>query len=697
MRKMAFVLVLTFSCLAAANAQDIAPLAGTLVKIFDAFPSMRALTDPVAFRQAAAAVLSGREEAALAAALSGDRAAFLRAREQALHQSTPPAVSRRALVSGGSISGLTAAAVLARSGYQVDLYEIRPDYTRNIQWAGRQALIDELASLDTDLARRFTAEVARPAHVSTHLVDSPPSRRQYDQPAPLVGDPLRLGFESERWLSQPSTVIMEAKTFERFLRQYVESLPGVIVHSGEKLPVLSPDSRGNFAAAGQPPPDLVVLAEGATSPTARAVGIERAPTSPPRRQIAGTVDRDIGGQMIKHYRTVQRADGTTETLLTGLMGRAGSKTWVVADIPSDVSFEATPGSGRSPDSPQRQAAQQRQMEGLLREAAGRALEMPAADVASLKVDAAVEGRPMSSFVLQQHIARSAVAGRNVVAVGDIVGNGHWSVGGGMQVGAVGHAERLKRLLFDLDRGVAREAALQTFDRSVQADTRAWGRAGIHDFYKDAPGAKEADALVAAERAWRDGKVRTPLELMPASSSSRGGERIALLDVSSSRLAGSAAKNVGFGVMVGVGLEAARQVTSGDKIDGSRLASDTVTNWSGFWKPILGGTAGAMLAGAVASRLVPGARLWIAGAELLGGSLGGSAAAGELTADPRRAAAGAVGATVGSLVAGAALSAVLGPPGMAVGSLLGGMVGQTLGEALAGRSPVAASADRAPRS
>ena len=93
---------------------------------------------------------------------------------------------------------------------------------------------------------------------------------------------------------------------------------------------------GSFHVAGQGVPDLIVIAEGADSATRKALGIGWEPITQSRLQIAGSIEMDSGGVMIKHWR-----NEAGSLRLTGVMGREGSdKTWIIADIdPSKTSSQ----------------------------------------------------------------------------------------------------------------------------------------------------------------------------------------------------------------------------------------------------------------------------------------------------------------------------------------------------------------------
>lgn len=70
-------------------------------------------------------------------------------------------------------------------------------------------------------------------------------------------------------------------------------------------------------------------------------------------------------------------------------------------------------------------------------------------------------------------AVSAINGTPTVNIGDSVGNGHWYVGGGMQVGTILHVQRLLTLL---ETGVTTNS-LENYSKSVKDDTLRWIDAG----------------------------------------------------------------------------------------------------------------------------------------------------------------------------------------------------------------------------
>lgn len=353
-------------------------------------------------------------------------------------QSTNRLKEKYAVVSGQSIIGMLAAAVLAKSGYQVDCFEIRDEYTRNIQWAARQSLVNELASIDEKLADSFIKEVVKPIYKGSTHVYADGYRRNKSHDGLERGDPSRLPSTCDEMMAMSSVAIAEAKVFETFLKKYLQSFPNVHLYKG-------------YFIEGHQIPDLIVIAEGFNSKSRNALNIPLIPAAEDKLQIAGTLGIDSGGIMLKQWRN---EDG--QMRLTGIIGRADSdSTWIVADIdPAKIET-------------------QDDIDTEFRRIASEALSLPIKTVEGLKISGPIDDKPVTSFLLKQAICETAIKGDNVVLIGDAVGAGHWSVGGGMQTGSVCHIERLKTLLLDIELGMPKAAALNKYSDAVITDTKTW--------------------------------------------------------------------------------------------------------------------------------------------------------------------------------------------------------------------------------
>lgn len=498
MRRAILALLLT---LIAAPASAAEPLAERLQALFERLPATRTIADGPTLGEVGGADLAGL--------IAGAPHAFRLARTTALARARP-ARRRHAVVSGLAISGLVAVAHLVRAGYRVDAFELRARYDRNIQWAARQALVDELATIDQRLADVFLERVARPLpRGSLHISES--GRKEWPVELPRRGDPARVPQAAEDLMAAPSLTNLEARVFVDLMRRYVYALPGVTVHQPRTMTLTGPDAEGRYGVEGLGTPDLIVVAEGAKSDTRAALKLATVPASPARVQLAGAIVRESGGIMSKHY---HRAPGGA-LLLTGTMGRRGAgKTWVVADVAPGTSFDPDLPRG----SPAFAAERQRRLDAAFRAFVAPAIEVEPGQIAGDALigpfdRAGTDLEGPKPFVLQQSISPVVTAGTNVVLVGDAARAGHWSVGGGMQTGAVADAEALKRVLLDADLGVPRAASLARFSERIAANSLAWLKRGIVDFYPDMDRKQATAAFVEAERTWREGRAASPLEVL----------------------------------------------------------------------------------------------------------------------------------------------------------------------------------------
>ena len=234
---------------------------------------------------------------------------------------------KTAVVSGQSITGMMSALTLAKNDYNVSIYEQRNSYTRNIQWAGRQSLLDELASVDEKLYKQFISEVAQPLENGSIHISADGNRKISMREEVKIADPSRIPKTGEEMIAEKSIITMEAKRFEAMLKRFLCTIPNIRQYTGS-IEFLGQDKDRNHIILNHNTPDLIVIAEGANSKTRDKLGIESVPTSLSKLQIAGVLYLDSGGKMIKHWR-----NESGEVRLTGTMGTKNSgKTWIVADI-----------------------------------------------------------------------------------------------------------------------------------------------------------------------------------------------------------------------------------------------------------------------------------------------------------------------------------------------------------------------------
>ena len=197
-------------------------------------------------------------------------------------------------------------------------------------------------------------------------------------------------------------------------------------------------------------------------------------------------------------------------MITGSMGTAGSgKRWVVGDIdPAKITPDRKV-FGVDPKDPKFAAERARLLEEEFKRMAAGNMRVPVESLRDLKVSGAIEGQPLQTFELQQRISNRAHSGANVLLLGDAVGNGHWSVGGGMHVGAVSHGERFKQFLTAVDGGTPMARASVTYSMNVLSDTRAWGEDGLYYFYNNLTREQAEQIYNEAANLYQEGKVATP--------------------------------------------------------------------------------------------------------------------------------------------------------------------------------------------
>jgi 2-polyprenyl-6-methoxyphenol hydroxylase-like FAD-dependent oxidoreductase len=309
--------------------------------------------------------------------------------------------------------------------------------------------------------------------------------------------------------------LVECKCLEQVLFDWLQTQPNVTIHGKASVQLSGPDELGRYTVTGTPKngepfalgtPDLVVVSEGSGSATRKALGIDSAATSPTEQIIGGIVGKGSGGRAALKFADSKKADGTTERILSMALGSAKSdKTWVLTEVKEGVSFD--PGAGLDPASEEYRKAHQALVEQHFRAEAALVMET---DVSNATLAGPFEGSKPTLFTLQQRMSNRATAGSNVLGLGDFVGNAHFIVGGGMATAAVSHVERLKSLLFDLELGADKGAALAKYNQGALEDTMAWGRRGIAEFYPDVEPKQASEAWVKAVTGWIEGKNDDPL-------------------------------------------------------------------------------------------------------------------------------------------------------------------------------------------
>ena len=362
-----------------------------------------------------------------------------------------PTSWKRAVISGQSISGMIAAVILARAGYEVHTYEIREKYTRNIQWAVRASLLNALASIDEKLADLFK-KIARPLHKgSVHIKNGTVRIKQHVHVTGV--DPDVVPPYGSAMIKMDSVFTVEARVFEEELKKYLSDNFGKQVHShAGKIEVERRGEEFEVKNDNIGIPDLIVIAEGGNSSTRNGL-VQLKPMRESRWQIAGAIAMDGEGVMSKHWREEEG-----QRLLTGAIGHAGGKKiWIVADV--HPSFAG--------------CTDQKRIDNEFRRLAALVLQKPITEIARRTIYGPADEVKITPFLLQQTIVDTAAVGNNLIFMGDAVGAGHWSAGGGLQIAVVCHGQRLHALALNLYKESLKAKALKEYSIRVWLDTRAW--------------------------------------------------------------------------------------------------------------------------------------------------------------------------------------------------------------------------------
>jgi 2-polyprenyl-6-methoxyphenol hydroxylase-like FAD-dependent oxidoreductase len=456
------------------------------------------------------------------------------ARSVAPAAEAPKPPQQTALVSGGSVSGMLAAVVLAKSGQKVVLVEPRPQHTRDVRFQGRQGMVDVLQLIDPKLAHAYTQRASHFQHVT--LVDvsdgdvktrkvamSRPTRpSEYD--APETG--------TELVDSDPYGGVI-AREFESFVEKYVkETFPEQIQFVQGKLhPVVQADGNVLWQVEKPAPskdapavyedllkgvkPSVVIVAEGANSSTRAALGIEQAPTTPPQWWTGGVIHRvdesvsrlgNASTHMLVDEKPVPGAPNAPPTQQGGMGisdGRGGL--WTMTQMPPGWSADAHWSQEQINDYYFKRAA-------LIWQTSEEELR-----AAGATGPIATPGSQPTPFPMQGKAAKEAarvLPDRTVVALlGDAVQTSTSQGGTGMNI-AVSEVLPLMTLMENLQSGVSPKKAAASYQQQIFEHGDAWSADGVQFFYPRLPQSKQQMLIhdeLRAIAAWRREGGPTPLE------------------------------------------------------------------------------------------------------------------------------------------------------------------------------------------
>ncbi len=379
---------------------------------------------------------------------------------------------RTALIIGGGPAGLAAAITLTKKfGVKTTVVEARandkgePMHARPHQISLRKDSLESLKELGA-----YDDVMARSGFIDKEItVQARPDGEEISVKRP-TGQTSGRGktFLHPGMLDSDSVSQMRISDGEKALYAEAKRL-GIEVRAGEVAELTHDPSTNNYSATSRKAdfsdkgvtlsgpkndlgtPDLVVVADGAGSPTREALGIEFKGESESKHYLGGLITKGIGAETRKV--ATQEPGFERHVMATG--HSVYGDTWVSVEV-----------------SPQEAALPPEERIKLLASKANYA--MPEENVSEKDIGWGA-GHVTS---VQNRRAERTTAGNNVVLIGDAAGTGSVWVGGDLNLALTTHLKAVEHLAKNLKTpGRHRERSMQIFDRTVQWGTTRWHRAG----------------------------------------------------------------------------------------------------------------------------------------------------------------------------------------------------------------------------
>ena len=365
---------------------------------------------------------------------------------------------KSAVIIGGGPAGLSAAIKLAEEGVKVTIVEARDEnYVRPHHLNARQSTLDALADLG----------VYKDVQAASGWVEDPTGT---DPHKPRLMTEGLFHGESARTIWEPSVAQVRISDVERALYaranelgiEYRPHTRAVIGEANEdKMYSLSLETgsyvEGQWKADGQPQPfgtpDLIVACDGAGSPTRQQVGIPFLEVSEPHFYLGGHIDKKLGPE----YRKMVLLDGDERLHLMATGHARYPQTWVSVETDASV-----------------KTMTQEQKTELLARRASQIMEQ------DVKPEDITWGAGQITIV-QNRKAQTAVAGNNLVLLGDSARTGSVWVSGGLNLALTGDISALLHMVKGInERGYSREGGMSIYDARVRLATECWHRAGAQE-------------------------------------------------------------------------------------------------------------------------------------------------------------------------------------------------------------------------
>lgn len=319
----------------------------------------------------------------------------------------------RAVVSGLGPNGMLATLRLVQAGYEVTAVEQRVSYGRSIHLCLRRGYLEDLEALDGVLRSKLEpimCSIEAIEHIKTERIVSHPSREASLLPEAGV---------AERLAKAPS-VLVRLDELERVFFGHLSELrsqAGLRILRGAPLKVEAGARECYSVRVGDElvsAPEIIVVAEGGKSSTARQLGRAPERLSGPKLYLSVHVDAAVGPISRRIDTEVSVGEQHVPVCFWATGHRDPKKgTWIVLEVPA--ALHAGQGS-QSFDRGYFEAASRQLLE---------CETAPAPSPAGLR----------GTFRFEQQLLVDPVAGKNLVFFGDVAGMGHHALGTGLELGA----------------------------------------------------------------------------------------------------------------------------------------------------------------------------------------------------------------------------------------------------------------------
>lgn len=374
---------------------------------------------------------------------------------------------KQALIIGAGPGGLAAAIALAKQNIDVTVIELRADdkgekplHARPHQISLRQTSLDSLKELNV-----YDEVIQKSGFVEKEsVVKYGSGKMEVKEKVPKPSSVRRNstfihpGMLDTDSVSQVRISDIEKATYKEAKRLGVKIEAGQtaeLIKNGKSYSVTTHQVDQNLEKTGKSTdrgtPDLVVVADGAGSPTRTALGIEFKEESEAKLYLGGHVQKGIGPQTTKV--ALQESDDFTRHIM-GTGHKQYDQTW--------VSVEITPEEAKL--SPKERTA-------LLAEKSQWVFD-------DQKINPEDVGWGAGQLTtVQNRRADHITAGDNVVLFGDAAGTGSVWVGGGLNLALTTHLKALDRLVEGMSTARSKEPLLKIYGKTIQWATTRWHKAG----------------------------------------------------------------------------------------------------------------------------------------------------------------------------------------------------------------------------